>query len=84
MEKEDSYKQNDTIFYHEAGQIFQATVIETKSDDKYVQYTLNISRQVSGPREGEIPHSGLEITVIKGQQARGGTWRIARFPKPNK
>ena len=84
MEREDSYKAKDNIFYHEAGQIFQAEIMQNDSNETYIGYRLRLLKQVSGPRFAEIPLGGLEITVIKGQNASGSTWQVSRIPKPRK
>lgn len=82
MQTEDSYQPNETLYYHEAGQIFETKVIENKSNERYIDYTLRLTRQVSGPKFAEMPPGGLEIAVVKGQNACGATWWIARYPSP--
>ena len=84
MEREDSYKPGESVYYHEAGQIFQAKVKENKSDETFIYYDLCLLKQVSGPRTGEVPLSGLETSVIKGQSAKSATWHVSRVPKPLK
>ncbi|GEM_PF-6570077 len=73
---QNNYKKGETAYYHEAGEIFCAIILQNKSDEHFDHYELRLVYAIKTSFSSKLPQKGLEIDVIKAKDAQGATWRL--------
>ncbi len=78
MKEEDSYKPNETAFYHESGEVDKVKIIENNSNDNCIVYDLEVIEVIKESSMAKPSTLGETFSCTKQRKSSGygGLWYL--------